>query len=124
MMKRDMNLIRELMFYYESGEKRAAVEERAEEEVLYHVSLLLDAGLIQGKVRRDVQGHYRHATVTGITWDGHDFLDSARDPSVWKKAVDSVLRPGASWTFGLLLEFLKAEARRRFGDLLGLPPAP
>jgi hypothetical protein len=38
-----------------------------------------------------------------------------RDDTVWKKAKEHVLKPGASWTFDILKEWLKAEAKSRLG---------
>jgi hypothetical protein len=42
---------------------------------------------------------------------GHDFLDAARDATIWSEAKDKALKPGVSWAFSMLAEFLKAEAK-------------
>jgi SPP1 gp7 family putative phage head morphogenesis protein len=42
-------------------------------------------------------------------------LDASRDSRIWKLAKEKVLMPGASWSFGILLEYLKAEAKRTLG---------
>ncbi|MGO8839441.1 MAG: DUF2513 domain-containing protein [Limisphaerales bacterium] len=49
-----------------------------------------------------------------LTWAGHDFLDAARNDTIWNKAKDEFLKPGISWTFSILFEWLKQEARQRF----------
>ena len=60
------------------------------------------------------------AAIVRLTWAGHDFLDSSRDNKIWKLAKEHVIKPGASWTFSLLLEWLKQEARHRvFGAAPG-----
>ena len=33
--------------------------------------------------------------------------------SLWRKAKDNVLKPAGSWTFGVLLEYLKSEITGR-----------
>ena len=55
-----------------------------------------------------------------MTWQGHEFLDSARSDSVWHTAKEKMLKPGISWTFGLLSEALKALAKQQLARV-GLP---
>jgi len=50
-----------------------------------------------------------------MTWSGHDFLDAARDETLWKKAKQTVMKPAASFTFEIVREWLKNEIRARFG---------
>jgi hypothetical protein len=57
------------------------------------------------------------ARITRLTWAGHDFLDSSRDNKIWQLAKEHVIKPGVSWSFLILVEWLKLEARRQFfGD--------
>jgi hypothetical protein len=79
-----------------------------------HVDLLVEAGLVKAKILKYGDG-IEAIHVAGLTWDGHDFLDAAKDDSLWQKAKDTVLKPGVSITFGLLLEWLKAEAKQKLG---------
>jgi hypothetical protein len=58
-----------------------------------------------------------------MTWAGHDFLDAARDVSIWNKAKEHVLKPGFSWSFSILTEFLRMEAQKRLEMAFGLPPS-
>ena len=81
----------------------------------YHVALMKDAGLIEGIVNSDADGNPVGYFVSRMTWAGHDFLDAARDDNLWKKAKEFVLKPGVSWSFELLKEWLKHEARQRLG---------
>jgi len=39
-----------------------------------------------------------------LTWDGHEFLDAARNPSLWERAKCTALKQ----TGGLSLEVLKS----------------
>ena len=117
-MKRNVDLVRLLLITYESGEEPAELKEFSEQEIMYHLVLMKDAGLI------DAEFVYASGTIPEtainmrLTWSGHDFLDSARDNNLWNKAKQHVLKPGASWTFNLLSEWLKNEIKQRlFGDL-------
>jgi len=123
-MKRDMELIRLLLLEQEAGEPPEELKQYDEKLVVHNVALMLDAGLIEGEVFPGSDGTPTGAVIIRLTWAGHDFLDSTRDPSIWAKAKERVIKPGASWTFSILVEFLKAEAQRRLGVALGLPPAP
>lgn len=80
------------------------------EEQTYHTQLLLDAGFVEGRVFDE-----ETCVVQRLTWAGHDFLDAMRDDTVWKKAKEHVLKPGASWTFDVLKEWLKAEVKAKLG---------
>lgn len=119
-----MEIIRLLLQQQETSEANEDLKQYAEEIVMYHIALMLDAGLIEGYIHRDNGGKPIGASIVRMTWAGHEFLDSTRDLSIWNKAKEKVLNPGISWTFSMLTEFLKAEAQRRLCSALGLPPSP
>lgn len=124
LMKRDMDIIRLLLLQQESGEDPPELAQYDEQLIVYNSALMLDAGFIIGEVITDHNGDLAASVIIRMTWAGHDFLDSTRDPTIWKKAKERVLKPGISWSFSILVEFLKAEAQRQLGSALGLPPAP
>jgi hypothetical protein len=105
-----MDLIRLLLLQEESGVAAAGTDAYPENVKAYHAALLLDAGFIDGVSEYAPDGSVGCVFVHRLTWDGHDFLDAARSDTVWNKAKEKVLKPGLSWTFSMLLEFLKAEA--------------
>jgi hypothetical protein len=121
-MKRDMDIIRLLLLEQEAGATPPELNQYEDQLVVYNVALMIDAGLIEGKVTDDESGTPVSAVITRMTWAGHDFLDAARDPSIWQAARERILKPGISWTISMLAEFLKAEAQRRLAAALGLPP--
>ena len=123
-MKRDMDLIRLLLLQQESGEDPPELEEYPTDLVVYNLALMIDAGFVDGTIIADHEGCPAGASIIRLTWAGHDFLDSTRDPTIWTNAKERVLKPGISWSFSILVEFLKAEAQRQLGSALGLPPAP
>jgi hypothetical protein len=115
-MKRDMDLIRLLLLRSE-GDATAESEcnSYAVPVVSYHVQLMIDAGLIEGTALRDPDGTFSRSVVSRLTWAGHDFIESTRDNTVWKKAKEHVLKPGASWTFDLLKDWVKQEIKGKIG---------
>ena len=116
-MKRDMDLIRTILQRIESDQD-LTIEGYGSEEILYHIALLKDAGFIDASLATGESGQIVGAAVQRLTWDGHGFLDAARDDTLWRKAREHVLKPAASWTFSLLMEWLKQEAHRR---VFGVP---
>jgi hypothetical protein len=111
-MKRDMDLIRELLLKLESlpfdqehpaalhaHEERVAVDGHSTTEIAYHLRLLKDAGLI-GPPTKSQLG--TAIWFDGLTWAGHDYLDAIRDPEVWRKTKE-----GASAAGGFTVDLLK-----------------
>ena len=121
-MKRDMDLIRLLLIQVETSEEPRGMDQYPEEERAYNAALLIEAGLVKGTVVPNAEGGIHAAVITRLTWEGHDFLDAARSETVWTKAREKVLKPGLSWTFSMLLEFLKAEAQAQMQKHGLLPP--
>ena len=125
-MKRDLDLCRELMLAFEAAPAGQTIHtisltgggEIDAANAFAHIDLLIGAGFLEGEV-------YPNQTdpdngmffVEKITWAGHDFIDSARSESVWSKTKDRLKKAG-SWTFSLVMETLKDEAKSHIGDLL------
>jgi hypothetical protein len=86
-----------------------------------HVALLFDAGLAEGRLVNTNTHGIVAASIDRLTSAGHDFLDAARNDTVWNKAKEKVLKPGLSWTFSMLVAVLKVEASAQM-QKHGLPP--
>lgn len=116
-MKRDMDLARSILSVVEEksppigGIAAPAIDGYDSDTVIAHIELLSEAGLLRAKVMKGIAGH-SGAHITGLTWAGHDFISAAKDDTIWAKAKGSILKQGSSITFDLLLEWLKAEARK------------
>ncbi|MEM6424288.1 MAG: DUF2513 domain-containing protein, partial [Cyanobacteria bacterium P01_D01_bin.128] len=85
-----MELIRHLLFKIEELEppyelRDIQIENYSQLEIDYHLNLMLQANLIQGKEFSTAQHKVPEVTVRNLTWAGHDFLDAARSDTVWKK---------------------------------------
>lgn len=120
-MKRDLNLARAILQKIESCEDPWGLQEKPEisgynsNEIAYHIKLLNEAGLIQGQDVSSLGPEGFDWVPGNLTWDGHEFLDAANDESIWDKAKESVLKPTASFTFDLLLQWLKLKAKEKIG---------
>ena len=120
-MKRDLDLVRAILKRIEECDDPDGLGvvqlfwESSKGEIEYHLCLMHQAGLITAN-RRDLFGFEGRAWRNiNLTWDGHEFLRLTEDDTVWKKAKDVVIRPGVSFTFSILKEWLKIEALRRLG---------
>jgi hypothetical protein len=118
-MKRDFELIRMILRDIEEippgqGSRGFTYDGYANEAILAHVVLLHEAGLIKATVMHPLSGVPR-VSVTGLTWEGHDFLAVANNDTIWEKAKKTVLAPAAGATWAAVLEWLKAESLKAFG---------
>lgn len=119
-MKRDLNLVREILLWMERQEHAnvGSLPEFADysgEQVGYHAYLAHEAGLIVAAVRETMGQPSPEAIPLHLTFAGHDFLDAARDNTLWAKARNRVLSAGVSFTLDLLKEFLVQAARAPLG---------
>lgn len=109
-----MELIRLLLTKTESGTDPKELTAYSMDEKIYNLQLMDDFGLVVAHFIRDINGKACQASIERLTWDGHDFLDATRDSKIWAKAKEYIIKPGVSWTFETLLEFLKREIEQRF----------
>lgn len=98
-MKRDNDLIKHMLQFAEESDDAVTFSRDALPEgfpmdvsfkvVWYHFGLLLDYGLIEGAKNS------QYVKITGLTWKGHDFLDDARNDTVW----NSVKKVAGNFSF-------------------------
>ena len=120
-MKRDMDVVRRILLHVEEArEPIQSIPDCAPDVFAYHAALLTEAGFLEGKIIRGPKGNPFAAFVLRMTWQGHEFLDAARNDSVWQTAKEKMLKPGMSWTFDLLREVLKSLAKQQLARA-GLP---
>ena len=114
-MKRDMEIIRLLLLQQETDEDPPELDEYDTLLVVYNIVLMKDAGLVEASIVEDENGEPVSAAVMRLTWDGHDFLDATKNPDIWSRAKEKIIKPGVSWSFSLLKEYLKQEAKNQIG---------
>jgi len=103
-MKRDFELVRQLLLELE-GEESVDLSSYTQEQVDYHKALIKEAGFAEGII------HYPRAHQTDVpdrailnrlTWEGHEFLDKAKNDKVWNKAKNIIKDKGASLSIDAL----------------------
>ena len=114
-MRRDMDLIRALLLKIESMEIKPGYTTRAlqasdpdlqvgsytEDQIGYHLEYLIDSKLVDGSCSVDRLFH-----IYKLTQDGHNFVDSVRDPEIWRKTKDGAQKAGG-FTLELLSDLAK-----------------
>lgn len=103
-MKRDWNVIREVLIEVEALSK-AAGEDRYYEAVIHgdepaksEMALLLwEAGFINGMNASSADGDA--VIATGLSWDGHDLLVTIRSSDLWERIKQTAKAKGLELTF-------------------------
>lgn len=107
-MKRDFDLIRLLLRQVE-GEGQIDLSSFTSEQINYHKALLIEAGLVKGKAHYSSRGGPGSEEIPDVvhmqrlTWEGHEFIDKAKNDTAWEKAKKYVQDQGLS----LSIESLK-----------------
>lgn len=121
-MKRNMDVIRKIALALNDADGLvSAVDGVSEDEFNYNAHLMIEAGLAKGRALQvDQSINPVCVDLFRLTWAGHDFADVIKDDTIWNKAKEHVMKPAAAWSFGVLLEYLKVEAKTRIPGLNGL----
>jgi hypothetical protein len=119
-MKRDMDLVRKILLVLEAHEEGNApanfsIEGYSDEVVYHHCYLMKQANLLEADDVTDMSSTSPVAVPLSMTWEGHDFLDAARDNSRWNKALEKVRSIGGNVTFGVLKALLVSMAKSQLG---------
>lgn len=118
-MKRNMDLVRSILLKVEeSGNPKLrsvpAVDGSTQLEVVYHVDLLTQAGLVEAT---DASSNAGRAFIEiGLTWQGHEFLENVRDPEIWRKTKAGATKVG-SLSIGVLVDVAKAVVAAKLKSL-------
>jgi hypothetical protein len=110
-MKRDMELIRKILIYFEDKDDDHMVENLEIEEydsitVQHHLVMLFEAGFIAAEPERTSTGRVFKVHPFRLTWEGHEFLAAARNDSIWAKTKINILSRVSDIPFSLLKELL------------------
>lgn len=122
-MKRDMDLVRAILLELEAVPaggremKSPAIADRLQRDertVGEHLRLMADGGLIT--VTDFPETRNSECWAMGITWSGHDFLESVRSDSVWSTVKTKLAKVGG----GASIEVTKAIAVATVKETMGL----
>ena|SRR6266487_2759968 len=129
-MKRDMDLVRKILFKMEENEYEMGIHEGflpkidgfSEEQITYHLEIMGQAGLLH--VQRNELPQLKdegmitqpkfYTSYYSLSWNGHEFLDAARDNTRWEKVKSAMARVGGfvlPLAMQLLTQLLKAELK-------------
>jgi hypothetical protein len=125
-MQRDMDYVRDLLLKIEgasadidSSDLLDAKATKDEVDKLnYHLVLLIDeAGFAKGIDAHSMQG--KHWLSVSLTWKGHEFLDTIRDPDIWRETKAGAKKVGSS-AVEFLWELAKGYAKQLAKKELGI----
>jgi hypothetical protein len=107
-MRRDMTLVRDILLEVEARSDGSSwvdlsIDGRSPEEIAYHVKIMSQAGLVEAI---DVSAGDFDWRASSLTWEGHEFLDAARNNTVWRKALQLVRDKGSAIPFEVLKPLL------------------
>jgi len=119
-MKRDLELIRKLLFFFDVKVGSEHVDAPSVEgydiaAIKYHLILLHDAGYLRCEpVRSSTSERVIYVLPFDLTWDGHEFLDKVRNPHIWEEVMDDVKKRGfASASVEIIKRLADAAIRQR-----------
>lgn len=116
-MKRDMDLIRDLLLEIEAMPPGSVYDSsdstiEGEEPIVIreHMELLQDAAFLKGCF-----AERSGISCAGLTWQGHDFLAAARTQSVWNEAKKTLREKAMTVPIAVLSQLLVKIASRQLG---------
>lgn len=104
-MRRNDDLIRSLMLHLEQADSYVndgiELEGYTQDEVAYHLALIVRAGLAEGPAPKYSSSGSDPTipiavVVTRLSPEGHDFIASLRDDTVWAKVKERLAKVGGS----------------------------
>jgi hypothetical protein len=120
-MKRDLDLVRQLLLQIEGLPAGPPAQYRTSEiedpVLLAHFELVIASGLVNGKISRSQSSRGDVISISGLTWDGHEWIEMVRSQSVWNATKSMLIDSGAALTY----ELTKAAASTILRARLGLP---
>ncbi len=125
-MKRDMDLVRGILLAIEEKEtlggcafsevldwlrdnKYITSSDKDNDKVSAHCGILVDGGLVEkcyddsetDASRQDKWFFFPNSRIR-LCWEGHEFLDNARQDKVWQKVKDKMASAGGSLSFEIV----------------------
>lgn len=106
-MKRDMDLIRNILFYvedhYKAGQMNISIDiDGVDENTIYeHCKLVYQSGLLQSFV--DLSTDIGASCMVGnLTSEGYDYLDKIRSDSMWHRVCDILRKKALPFTIDII----------------------
>jgi hypothetical protein len=110
-MKRDLDLVRKLLIYFEEKPDPKVTENLQIEGyddlvVQYHLNLMYDARLLncEAVCSSTTPGRIIEVLPFDLTWEGHEFLSKVRNEGVWQRIKSTITTRGGSLAFSVVNE--------------------
>lgn len=119
-MKRDMDLVRQLLLAVETAEVTSqlanpVIEGYDQTTVDHHVFLMWEAGLVEAIDTNTMSsGPHKRAAARRLTWQGHDALEVFRNDTIWAKTKATVATVGGA-SIPMVIEVASRYVRERLG---------
>ncbi len=120
-MKRQMELIREIMLAVEEGQDYLSIDGYSEEAIKYHAELLIDADLLQGYVSQDMSNTTEipdEVDIQKITWEGHNFIDAVRKETIWQTIKTEFKDASVETVIKVSKQLAEGWAKKRVDELV------
>ena len=121
-MKRDIDLVRKILLAIEASERPLdstliRIGGYTHDNLTEHMRLMHEAGLIEGIAAYSIEHRLKWVELR-LTWSGHDFIDAARNESVWSESLTVIRGQIGTVAFSVLKDVLMDVSRA----VLGIEP--
>ena len=118
--ERNFDLIRSILLVIESSppdstitNSQLNIEGHDPSIVGFHVEMLKNAGFIDAVIEKNFSGSA--FMIKGINWEGYEFLDNAKNDTIWKKFKAQAESKGSSMSMTVANGLLTALGKKYFG---------
>ncbi|MFL5620216.1 MAG: DUF2513 domain-containing protein [Gemmatimonadaceae bacterium] len=116
-MKRDLDLVRQLLLQIEAlpaGPPAQYPTREIEDPVLLaHFELVIAAGLVNGNIARSQGARGDVISISGLTWEGHEWIEMVRSQTVWNETKAALLESAGAMTYELTKDVASKLLRAR-----------
>ena len=122
-MKRDMDLVRSILLKIDGAETPIRMSDLLDEDatdddlppLIYHLQMLIEqTGFVTGIAVHLMGG--KNWIDLNLTWAGHEFLDSVRDPEIWRQTKAGAVKAGG-WSLQTLADIAGGILKSRVEQL-------
>lgn len=112
-LRRDMDLLRRLLIAIAEG--RGDMTNSTEDEIKFHLGLMIEGGLLRGEADWLGQEIPRTIRVEGLSWRGYDFLAAVREEAAWHRVKASLAKVGGQAAFEVIIALGVAAGKHAVG---------